>query len=132
MSWRITVGDLPPLDSDDMTVEELGEVERISGTPWSIANPLREVTVAKAFAAVVLLRSGVPEKEVPARLTTLTARDLKNAFEWVEDDAEAEGEHEEPDPSAPPPAPTTPASSPGARAGAGRRPSRAGSVSATS
>ena len=116
MSWLITV-DGVKFNSDDMTVEELGEVEKISGVPWSIANPLREVTVAKAFVAVALLR--VDGDHAADKLAGLTLRDLKDAFEWVDD--EGQGVEEELDPSAPPPPSTSRNSSASGQAGGGRR-----------
>jgi hypothetical protein len=120
MPWIVTF-DGVQLDADDMTVEELGEVERISGVPWSIANPLREVKVAKAYIAVALLRTGRDKSEVASRLAALRQRDLKGVFDWREDDQEGQGEQEELDPSDPPPAPTSASSSPSEPPVAGRR-----------
>lgn len=96
MTWRITFAGVD-MTSDDFTIGELGEVEKVSGVPWSIANPLREVKVARAFLAVALLRSGVPDREVAAHLEKVTLRKLKHAFSY-EPDEDQEGE-EEPDPS---------------------------------
>jgi hypothetical protein len=131
MPWIVTF-DGVQLDADDMTVEELGEVERISGVPWSIANPLREVKVAKAYVAVALLRAGRDKSDVAGQLTALRQRDLKGVFDWRDDDQEGQGEQEELDPSDPPPAPTSPSSSPSGRPAAGRRAKHAKNVSETS
>lgn len=107
MSWLIRIPGFD-LDSDDMTVADLGRVEKLSGEPWSTSNPFRSVDVAKAFYAVALERSGVPRKDTDTAVAALTLRDLKGAFEWRDDDDEEEGS-EEPDPSDQPPHSTTPA-----------------------
>jgi hypothetical protein len=118
MAWMIRFGGVE-LDSDDMTIEELGEVEKVSGVPWSIANPMREIAVAKGFIAVMLLRSGKSEAEVVEALKALTLRDLKAAFEYRSDEGgETPGEGEEPDPSRPSGS-TSRASSRGGRGGGG-------------
>jgi hypothetical protein len=111
VSWLIKFGGVE-LDSDDFTIEELGEVEKVSGVPWSLANPLREISVAKAFLAVVLLRTGTSERDLMKELEALTLGKIKRSFEWVDDGSDQEGE-EEPDPSDQPPSQTSPPSSPG-------------------
>ena len=74
--------------SDDFTLEELGATEKASGTPWSVSNPLREVTVARAWLAVVLVRGGMDDAEVAAQLDTLTLGRIKDAFAYVADDTD--------------------------------------------
>ncbi len=96
MTWRITFEGLT-LDSDDFTIEELGAAEKIADTPWSILNPLRNVLAAKAFLSITLLRRGLADTEVQARLNSLSLKELKNAFEWVpetEDSETPEGEEQ--------------------------------------
>lgn len=109
MSWLIK-WDGSEMNSDDLTIADLGRVEKEADTPWSVANPFREVAVAKAFLAVAMRRSGMPDRDVTAAVDTLTLRKLKGAFQWIDDDADGQGEQEEPDPSGQPPDPTTPGS----------------------
>jgi len=70
-------------DSDDFTIADLGEIEKATDVPWSIANPLREIKVARAFLAVALLRSGRTDKEVEKALALITLKALKRSFELV-------------------------------------------------
>jgi hypothetical protein len=68
--------------TDDMTLGELGEVEKASGVPWSLLNPWTNVAVAREFARIALSRQGLGAEAVDA----LAARDLKKAFDFVEDE----------------------------------------------
>ncbi len=103
--------------SDDFTIADLGAIEKATGTPWSTCNVLRDVKVARAFLAVVMLHEGASEDEVADALGKVTLRTLKSAFEWRVDGEEEE--HEEVDPSAQPPNSTSVASSIGGGATAG-------------
>jgi hypothetical protein len=85
MGWLIR-WDGAEFASDDMTIEDLGEIERATGEPWSTANPLRTVKVARAFLVTALLRSGRSEQEVADTLTHATLKDLKGAFDYRPDD----------------------------------------------
>ena len=96
MTWVIRFEDIETT-SDEFLIEDLESVEKSTGEPWSVANPLRSVKVAKAFLAVVLLRAGRSEDEVVAALAKVTLALLKHAFEYRPD---SEGEvQEEVDPS---------------------------------
>jgi hypothetical protein len=118
MGWLVRVPGFE-FDTDDMTIAELGRVEKLSETPWSIANPFREVAVAKAFYTVALERSGMEKKDVDVTIFGLTLKDLRNAFEFVAQEGEVTSA-EEADPSDPPSPSTSPESSPGPRGKAGR------------
>ena len=111
MAWLIRVGD-GEVSSDDFTIAELGEVEAAAGEPWSVANPLRSVKIARAFLAVALLRLGRTQDQTADELEALTLRTLKGAFVYVPDD-----DDEEPAPVGPTSrrGRTTRGSSPGAR-----------------
>jgi len=106
MSWLIKWNG-SELDSDDLTIADLGRVEKESDTPWSVANPFREVAVARAFLGVAMRRSGMSDADTATAIDGLTLRTMKDAFQWVDDDESGE-EADEPDPSDPPPPSTTP------------------------
>lgn len=127
MSWLIRHQGME-FSSDDFLIEDLGAVEKATGESWAIANPLRNVAVAKAFLAAAMLRTGRPEAEVESALTLVKLRQLKKAFTYVDDDGEEEDE--EVDPSAPTPSPTSVNSSTGAPPKGGRPPSPESNVSA--
>jgi hypothetical protein len=110
-SWLIRVDGLE-FNSDDLLIEDVGAIEKASGTSWYICNPLVEVPVARAFLAAAMLRSGRTPDVVEKHLTTMRLAELRTAFTFVPDDEDG-GEAEEPDPSDPPPSPTIPSSSPG-------------------
>jgi len=114
MAWLIRI-DGHEVNSDDMLLDDLAYVEKATGTYWSIANPWKAVEVAKAFVRVALVRSGIPEDDADERVRSLTLRDIKAAFDFVEDDASAEGN------GGSPTGRTSRSSSPGARSGSGGR-----------
>ena len=117
MSWLIRWDDVE-MSSDDMLIEDLENVEKSTGSPWSVANPLRDIKVARAFLAVAMLRSGKTEEQVADALGKITLATLKTAFDWKPDDeATTEG-------SAPldRPARTSRRSSPGRPLKGGSRP----------
>jgi hypothetical protein len=116
--------------SDDFLLEDLAEVEKSTGTPWSTANPYREVSVAKAFLAVAMLRQGASEKEVVEELKKVTLKTLKTSFVYYAD--EDEGPPEEVDPSARSRAKTGRSSSRGRPVKGGSRPIQESSASETS
>lgn len=132
MSWLIKFDGTEVL-SDDFTVEELGEVEKVSGVPWSICNPLREAKVAMAFIAVALLHAGRDQDDIADILEKLTLGQMKNAFEFVPDNSLI-GDADEPEPAeqegeqSSPPVSISPGSSTGARSGGGSRPRSARSA----
>lgn len=89
MTWIIRVGD-ETVSSDDFTIEDLGNIETSAGTIWSVANPLREAKIAKAFLAVAMLHLGKTEQEVIDALNTITLKTLKNTFSLVPDEEEGD------------------------------------------
>lgn len=85
MAWTIRL-DGNEASSDDFLLDDLAYVEKAAKTPWSIANPYKDIAVAKAFLRVSLIRSGVSEEDADGRLATLTLGELKSAFDFTEDD----------------------------------------------
>lgn len=89
MSWKITLnGDT--YSSLDLTLGEVEALERISGEPWVLINPFAKVACARAYLAVFSIRNGMSDSEVTAYVNALTLRELQDAFEWVDDKAEAD------------------------------------------
>lgn len=111
MAWTVTLNG-QTFNTDDMTLGELGEAEKASGKPWSLLNPWTDVATAKEFCRIALERQGASEDA----LDSLTAKDIKQAFDFVADEPmpEAEGEQLEL-----PLDLSSPSSSPGARGGSG-------------
>ena len=85
MSWNVTLGG-QTYSSLDLTLDEVEALERISGQPWAVINPLASVKSAKAYLAVFALREGQPDDVVVAGVSTLTLREVAGAFEWVDDE----------------------------------------------
>jgi len=88
--WLIHI-DGQTVESDDFLIEDLEQIEKATGVPWSISNPLKEIKVAKAFLATAMLRIGKSNEEVAAALKTVTLGTIKNAFDYKPDDAASEG-----------------------------------------
>lgn len=99
--WIIRVGD-DEITSDDFLIEDLETIEKATDTPWSIANPLKDIKVARAFIAVAMVRQGKTDREVTAEMKTLTLRTLKKTFDYKPDDAAVVDSEEDADPLARP------------------------------
>lgn len=85
MSWIIRLGD-KTYDSLDLTLEEIGSLETISGQPWALINPLASIRSAKAYLAIFAIREGQSEDVVIKGLDTLTLREIRGSFEYVDDE----------------------------------------------
>jgi hypothetical protein len=85
MAWKITMNG-QDFNSDDMTLGELGDVEEATGKPWSLLNPWTDVATAKAFARIALSHQGLSGDELDGAVESLTLRDVKSAFDFVEDE----------------------------------------------
>lgn len=83
--WLITI-DGVVTESDDFLVDDLEKIEKATKTPWSTANPYRDIGVAKAFMAVALQRQGKSDREVADYLKTVTLKTLKGVFDYRSDD----------------------------------------------
>jgi hypothetical protein len=86
MAWKITLNG-QSFNSDDMTLGELGDVEKETGKPWSLLNPWTDIATARGFARVALSRQGLAGDELDAAVDALTAKDVKTAFDFVADEA---------------------------------------------
>jgi ribosomal protein S18 acetylase RimI-like enzyme len=100
--WLIHVNG-ETLESDDFLVSDLEAIEKATGIPWSIANPVKNISVAKAFLAVALKRQGRSDRDVATELGVLTLRSLKTTFDYKPDDIDAEVVDPDPLPTASPP-----------------------------
>ena len=118
MSWLIRHNGVEA-SSDDFLIDDLAQIEKSTGTPWSVANPWRDVKVARAFLAAAMLRAGRGEEEVATALSLLTLKQLKTVFKWVDDDEPPAGEDGQEAPLDRP-SPTSRGSSSGEPARAGR------------
>lgn len=85
MAWETHIGG-SWRSSDDLTVGELESIEAATGTPWSLINPFRSMPVARAMLATWLVRDGKTDDEAKAEVSALTAKTLKNAFRFVDED----------------------------------------------
>jgi hypothetical protein len=85
MAWTVTLNG-QSFNTDDMTLGELGDIEAATGKPWSLLNPWTDVATAREFARVALSRQGMEGDELAAAVAGLTARDVKSAFDFVEDE----------------------------------------------
>ena len=88
MAWLIKIPDGPVVESDDFTLDTLDQIERETGTYWSVMNPLRESKVARAFLKAAYQMADLD----PADVDTLTMKTLKGMFEYAEDPPSKEPE----------------------------------------
>lgn len=80
--WVVQLDGFPPLTTDDMTLEDVELAERVCNVPWVLLNPLASAKEAKAFLAILLVRSGVPEDEAVKAATKTPMPKLARAFRY--------------------------------------------------
>lgn len=85
MAWLTRVGG-KWRSSDDLTLDELVPIEKVSGIGWGYINPLRNVEVARALLATWLIRDGLSDDEAKAEIAKFTTKTLKHTFRYTEDD----------------------------------------------
>ncbi|MDB5243932.1 MAG: hypothetical protein JWP57_4558, partial [Spirosoma sp.] len=85
--------------TDELTLDECDQAEKISGTPYSLLNPGFRAKDAKALYLVALLRSGASEEHAVKQLLTITLADAAKAFRWEEASLAAAGDGEQLPPS---------------------------------
>ena len=89
MSWLIHLHGAT-YSSLDLTLDEVEAMERLAAQPWPLLNPMRNITAAKAYLAVFMLRDGsIDDATIMDKLGGLTMADLVGAFEFVDDPAPA-------------------------------------------
>ena len=82
MTWIIRIPDGPEVESDDFLLDDLDRIERESGIFWSVANPLREAKVARAFLKAAYRRAGLDEDLVDS----LRMGQIKSVFRYRPDE----------------------------------------------
>ena len=86
MAWTVKLADGFVFDSDDMTLDDLGRIEKDTGTPWSILNPWKDMKVAKAFLVVAMQANGAGQDEAYRAVDAMRLRDVKAMFDFRDDD----------------------------------------------
>lgn len=86
MPFRVTI-DGESIITEDLTLDELVEIEKEAGEPWSfaIAAPLKTAASGRAIATKLLARRYGPE-EGAKRAGAMTFKQILDAFEHVPDD----------------------------------------------
>jgi hypothetical protein len=79
--WNIKLGVRGDVASDDLTLDEIERLEKITEVPWAIGNPLASLRQAKAWLLVATMHAGASEEEATEHLAGLNLRDIKGAFQ---------------------------------------------------
>jgi hypothetical protein len=80
--WNVKLGEpWGDVCSDDLTLDEVERLERLTDVPWARANPLASLKQAKAWLLVALLHAGATEDEAAGHLATLNLGKIKGAFQ---------------------------------------------------
>lgn len=79
--WSIDTGPWGKVASDDLTLDEVEQLEEITGVPWATMNPLASLKQAKAWLLVSSLHAGATEAEATDRLAELNLGGIKGAFQ---------------------------------------------------
>ena len=83
--WRVEF-EGRTVTTDELTLDEIELVERVSGTPWVNINPRASLKCAKALLIVMAIRAGEAEDAAFRRLSKLNLKAIKRAFVFVEGD----------------------------------------------
>lgn len=89
MSWNVTLdyaGKRASYNTDQLTLDEIEDVERVSGTAWALSNPLASIQQAKGYLVVFALRDGMTEDQIEEWFAGMTLGDIKAAFQYDESD----------------------------------------------
>lgn len=81
MAWVMKLPNGATASSDQFTLSDLGEIEDVTGEPWSTQNPMRSLKSAKAFLKAAYRANMLAEADVDL----LTLGRLKSMFDWVDD-----------------------------------------------
>jgi hypothetical protein len=84
VSYRVTVGGDSHL-VDDLTLDEVVEVEKETGESWLLMNPIRSAVQARALMVRFLARS-VGEDAARKQIGAMRVADVVAAIERVDDD----------------------------------------------
>lgn len=80
--WNIKLGEpWGEVMSDDLTLDEVERIERLTDIPWAKMNPLGSLRQAKAWLLVALLHAGATEDEAAGHLARLNLGGIKGAFQ---------------------------------------------------
>ena len=85
--WRVEFDGYPPVTTDEMTLDEVEMIERVTDTPWVNLNPRASMKVAKAMVVVLAMRAGMAENEAFEQLGSMNLKSIKRTFIFVEGDA---------------------------------------------
>ncbi len=80
-TWHVKLGE-DEYASDELTLEEVEAIEKLSGVPWNELNPTASTTVARGMLAVFAMRDGKTNSQVKAWVNKLTYKEMKAAFRW--------------------------------------------------
>lgn len=78
--WRVRLEGFPDVTTDDLTLDDIGVVEKVAGVPWVLINPFASVKEAKGLLTVLLMHGGIPESEALAAAGKTPLRKLAGAF----------------------------------------------------
>lgn len=86
--WRVELEGYPAITTDELTLDEVELVEKVSGIPWVAINPTSSLKSAKALFVVMAVRAGVSEDEALKLVSAMTLKKIKRSFTFVQGDAE--------------------------------------------
>jgi hypothetical protein len=86
--WRVHLPEpWQPVNSDDLTLDEVERLETITDVAWAIANPLASLRQAKGWLMVAAMHAGATEAEATGLVQgpdALTLGGIKAAFQLHE------------------------------------------------
>jgi hypothetical protein len=80
--WRVHLDGFPDVTTDELTLDDIEQVEKVCGIPWSLINPLASAKEAKGMLALLLMRAGKPEDEALRAAGKTPLRQLAAAFSY--------------------------------------------------
>jgi hypothetical protein len=72
--------------TDELTLDEVEDIERVSGVAWALSNPLASIKQAKGYLVVFALRDGMTEDEIEEWFDGMKLGDIAGAFEYDDSD----------------------------------------------
>lgn len=80
--WTVTLQGYPPVDTQDLTLDEIEAAEKACGVPYTLMDPRESVRIARALFVVCMVRGGMDEDKALKAAGQLRLAVLHGAFTW--------------------------------------------------
>jgi hypothetical protein len=96
MAVKVEIPDGSWHSTDDLTGKELEAIEKVTGTSWSLLNPLREIATYRAIVAAFTIRFlDMSDAEISDWFDARTAKELGAGIAAADEGGDLPGSYED-------------------------------------